>query len=155
MSGTLPGSIDWTQALRRYLAVSIAANLVWEILQLPLFTLWTNGSLREQAFAIVHCTIGDAMIAGLSLLGAISLSAKPTWPETTNARVFQLSVAFGLAYTVYSEWLNTSVRGSWTYSDWMPVIPILGTGVSPLMQWLVVPTLAYWTAIGRRPWSAT
>ena len=153
MSDIFPGPNDWTQALRRYFGVSIAANLVWEILQLPLFTLWTTGSLRQQAFAIVHCTIGDAMIAGLSLLAALSLAAKPAWPDTRSVRVFQLVVAFGLGYTVYSEWLNTSVRGSWAYSDWMPVLPILGTGVSPLAQWLVVPTLAYWTAIGRRPWS--
>jgi hypothetical protein len=154
MSTLLARPSSWTQALRRYLAVSIAANLVWEILQLPLFTLWTTGTLRQQAFAIVHCTIGDAMIAGLSLLAALSLAAKPTWPETSSVRVFQLSVAFGLGYTVYSEWLNTNVRGSWAYSDWMPVLPMLGTGVSPLMQWLVVPTLAYWMSIGRRPWSA-
>ncbi len=78
MSGILLEPSDWTQALRRYLGVSIIANLVWEILQLPLFTLWTTGLLRQQAVAIVHCTIGDAMIAGLSRLAALSLAAKPT-----------------------------------------------------------------------------
>ena len=64
---------DWLQSLRRYLSVSIVANLVWEILQLPLYTLWATGTRREQAFAVLHCTIGDAMIAGLSLLAALAL----------------------------------------------------------------------------------
>ena len=60
----------WPQALRRYLAVAIVANLFWEMLQLPLYTVWTTGTRKQQAFAVVHCTVGDAMIAGLSLLVA-------------------------------------------------------------------------------------
>ena len=111
---------DWLQALRRYLGVSIVANLVWEILQLPLYTLWATGTRREQAFAVLHCTIGDAMIAGLSLLAALALFARATWPRAGVARVYAGSLAFGVVYTIFSEWLNTSVRGSWAYSDLMP-----------------------------------
>jgi hypothetical protein len=37
------------------------------------------------------------------------------------------------------------VRASWAYSDWMPVIPIAGLsiGLSPLLQWIVVPAAAF------------
>jgi len=48
-------------------------------------------------------------------------------------------VTLGLAYTFYSEWRNVVVRGSWAYSNLMPVIPALETGLSPLLQWLIVP----------------
>ena len=145
-------SIDWPQTLRRYLGVSIVAHLIWEVLQLPLYTVWTTGTLTQQAFAVLHCTLGDTMIAGLSLLVALALFARATWPSTGVVRVFAVSLAIGLAYTVYSEWLNVSVRRSWAYSDLMPVVPVLGTGLAPLLQWLVVPTLAQWGAIGRPPW---
>jgi hypothetical protein len=144
---------DWLQSLRRYLGVSIVANLVWEILQLPLYTLWATGTRREQAFAVLHCTIGDAMIAGLSLLAALALFARAAWPRAGVARVYAGSLAFGVVYTIFSEWLNTSVRGSWTYSDLMPVVPVIGTGLAPLLQWFVVPTLAQWIAVGRAPWT--
>ncbi len=33
---------------------------------------------------------------------------------------------FGLVYAGFSEWLNVSVRRSWSYSELMPVIPIAG-----------------------------
>ena len=143
---------DWLQSLRRYLGVSIVANLVWELLQLPLYTLWATGTHREQAFAVLHCTIGDAMIAGLSLLAALALFARAAWPRAGVARVYAGSLAFGVVYTIFSEWLNTSVRGNWAYSDLMPVVPVIGTGLAPLMQWLLVPTLAQWIAVGRAPW---
>ena len=143
---------DWLQSLRRYLGVSIVANLVWEILQLPLYTLWATGTRREQAFAVLHCTIGDAMIAGLSLLAALALFARAAWPRAGVARVYAGSLAFGVVYTIFSEWLNTSVRGSWAYSGLMPVVPGIGTGLAPLLQWLVVPTLAHRIAVGSAPW---
>jgi hypothetical protein len=143
----------WVSALRRYLGVSFAANLVWEVLQLPLFTLWTTGTIRQQAFAVLHCTAGDVMIAALSLLAAVSLFAHSTWPATNVARVYATTLALGLSYTFYSEWLNTSVRGNWAYSTLMPLVPFVGTGLSPVLQWLAIPTLVHWIAVGHRPWA--
>ena len=57
-----------------------------------------------------------------------------------------MTVAAGLAYTVFSERLNIEVRRSWAYSDLMPVLPPVGTGLAPLLQWLVVPAAALWWA---------
>jgi len=45
---------EWPQALRRYLGVSIVANLVWEMLQLPLYTVWATGTRKQQAFAVAR-----------------------------------------------------------------------------------------------------
>ena len=87
---------SWIEVMRRYLGVSIAANIVWEVLQLPLFALWTTGTVRQQAFAVFHCTIGDAMIAGLSLLLALAIFAPATWPRAGVAQVFMASLAFGV-----------------------------------------------------------
>ena len=143
---------DWLGALRRYLGVSIAAHFVWEILQLPLYTLWTTGTVRQLSFAVLHCTAGDAMIAALSLLVALVAFARPTWPSTDVARVYMTSLSLGMGYTIYCEWLNTCVRGSWAYSDLMPIVPVIGTGLGPLMQWIVVPTMAMWIVIGHTPW---
>ena len=53
-----------------------------------------------------------------------------------------LTIGFGAAYTVCSEWLNVVVRQTWAYSDLMPVVPVIGTGLSPLLQWAAVPLLA-------------
>ncbi|MFN0164218.1 MAG: hypothetical protein ACKVQQ_23525 [Burkholderiales bacterium] len=63
-------------------------------------------------------------------------------------RVAFLAVASGVGYTVFSEWLNTTARGSWTYADTMPVLPILDVGLTPVLQWVVVPCAAFW--LGRR-----
>jgi tellurite resistance protein TehA-like permease len=149
---TTGSTIDWQLALRRYLAALLALNLVWEVAQLPLYTLWRTESLKQQAFAVAHCTIGDLMIAGLTLLVAIAVLVNADWPRTAARPVWLLTLALGVGYTIYSEWVNVSVRGNWAYSDLMPIVPFIGTGVAPLLQWVVVPTLAFWFATSSAPW---
>jgi uncharacterized membrane protein len=139
----------WLRTLRRFLVFSAGANLVWELAQLPLYTVWYDGTPGEIAFAVAHCTGGDILIAGASLLLALLVAARPTWPHETYRRVAALTVAFAVPYTVFSEWLNTEVRGSWAYSELMPVLPVLDAGLSPLAQWIVIPLAAFWWA--RRP----
>ncbi len=143
--------IPWPTVLRRYLAASAALHPAWEVLQLPLYTIWAE-PLRKQAFAVLHCTIGDLMIAGLSLLLTLALAAKADWPRGGSSPVWLLLLILGAGYTVYSEWLNVNVRGSWAYSPLMPRLPLIGTGLSPLLQWIIIPTAALGIAIGRAAW---
>ncbi len=46
-------------------------------------------------------------------------------------------VALGLGYTVFSEWYNVYRAGAWAYAEAMP--RVLGIGLTPLLQWLIVP----------------
>jgi len=54
----------------------------------------------------------------------------------------------GVAYTVFSEWTNTAILGSWAYSELMPTLKVGGIelGASPLAQWLLLPPLALYLA---------
>jgi hypothetical protein len=60
--------------LRVYLGLVLVGNLTWEILHLPLYTIWTTGSMQEVAFAVVHCTLGDLLIAIGTLTFALQRS---------------------------------------------------------------------------------
>ena len=139
-------------AFLRYLAWSAPLHLLWEVLQLPLYNLWTTASLGAQVYAVLHCTIGDVMIAAATLGTALLAIKAKHWPGSASRTVWFGSVMLGILYTVFSEWLNVEIRGSWGYSESMPVLPFLGTGLSPLLQWLVVPTAAQWIALRHRPW---
>jgi len=48
---------------RRYLAVSALGNAAWEIAHLPLYTIWNQGTSRDNLVAVSHCTAGDIVIA--------------------------------------------------------------------------------------------
>jgi hypothetical protein len=133
----------WLVALRVYLAITVAAHLIWEVAQLPLYTIWSAGPPQEIAFAVLHCTVGDLMIATLSLVVALVCFGGPAWPRERFIPVMAATLVIGIAYTVYSEYLNTAVRKTWAYSELMPTVPPLGTGLSPLLQWVVVPIIGF------------
>ncbi len=133
----------WLGGLRVYLGFIIALHLIWEAAQLPLYTIWRTGTPRGIAFAVIHCTIGDLMITTLSLVLALMCFGGPAWPRERFTQVMVATLVTGIGYTVYSEYLNTAVRKTWSYSDLMPTLPPFGTGLSPLLQWIVVPMLGF------------
>ena len=129
------------RAVLLYLALAGAGHFLWEIAQLPLYTIWWTGTKREILFAVVHCTGGDLLIT-TSALSLAALGARiGRWP-LFGGRMALTAILLGVAYSVFSEWLNTQLRRSWSYTEAMPVLPPLGTGLTPFLQWLLVPGVA-------------
>ena len=77
----------------------------------------------------------------MTLAAAVALARRFRWPPFGRRMVFT-AIVLGTAYTIFSEWLNVAIRGTWSYTVAMPVLPWLGTGLTPLLQWLIVPGLA-------------
>ena len=142
------------RSLRRYFAVIAVGNLVWEFAHMPLYTIWNTGSTGEIVFAAVHCTGGDLLIATSALLlSLLAFGAGWPWERTSVRRVIASTMVAGVGYTLFSEWLNIVVREAWAYSELMPVVPIVDAGLSPLLQWVVIPGLAFAWAL--RPFGST
>lgn len=142
----------WLSALRRYLTVIAVANLLWEFAHMPLYTIWNTGTWSQIVFAAVHCTGGDILIALSALTLALMIAGTSAWPHRRFGIVAALTIAIGVSYTVFSEYLNIVIRAAWAYSELMPVLSVGGLhiGVSPLLQWLIVPLLASLVARGPR-----
>jgi hypothetical protein len=125
------------------LAICLAAiaHFLWEAMQLPLYTLWRTGTPREIAFALFHCTGGDVLITTATFAAAAALARHFRLPPFGWRMVF-IAIVLGGGYTIFSEWLNVEISRTWSYTAAMPVVPFLGTGLTPLLQWLIVPGLA-------------
>jgi hypothetical protein len=119
-------------------------NLVWETVQLPLYTLWSEASTGTIAFSVAHCTAGDIAIGAAALIMVLVLGCERALAQWRWRRIAVWTALAGAAYTVFSEWSNTAILGSWTYSELMPTLTVAGIdiGFSPLLQWLVLPPLA-------------
>ena len=107
-----------------------------------LYTLWTQAPPRFIAYAVIHCTLGDLLIGALALICALTVTRAGPIDQWRWRRIGTRTVSFGLIYTLFSEWYNTSVPMSWSYSEWMPVTPLVPIGLSPLLQWLLLPAIA-------------
>lgn len=121
---------------------------------MPLYTIWREGTAEDIIFAGLHCTGGDILIATASLMLTFVIVGED-WPRNRRAslRVAGMAIAFGVGYTIFSEWLNIVIREAWVYSNLMPVIPVIDAGLSPILQWIFVPAIGFWLAsrTRRRP----
>ena len=129
-----------------------ALNLAWETAQLPLYTLWSEASAVAIAFSVVHCTAGDIAIGAAALIMVLVAGRERALSRWRWRRIAVWTALAGAAYTVFSEWNNTAILGSWAYSELMPELKVAGIniGLSPLLQWLVLPPLALYLAAKSR-----
>ncbi len=119
-------------------------NFVWEFWQIGWFAEIGAAPHLEGVKLCTRATVGDVGIA-LVAFWAVSFSRGTTsWVSDSNSRDLAIFVLVGVVLTILLEWLATSVLDRWAYAESMPRLPVLGTGILPLMQWIVIPPLILW-----------
>ncbi len=88
-------------------------------------------------------TIGDGAIMLVAFWCVALVSSRRWILEPTRSELLGF-VAVGVAITVLLEKLNTEYLMRWEYAATMPIVPLLDIGLSPLMQWVVLPPLVVW-----------
>ena len=123
---------------------SFLLHFVWEMLQAPTYAGMATMAHWDGVILCLEATLGDVGFA-LTAFVLASLSARSRfWFRTWQLFPTAIYMATGLLLTIGFEYYYTEVSLRWTYSDLMPRVPPLGTGLSPLMQWLLIPPLALW-----------
>lgn len=117
--------------------LALVLNLAWEIGHVRLYTLWMEADVLRIAWSVLHCSLGDVVIA----LAAYALAAialwRVDWPVSRPWSGGAIATACAVAYTAWSEWYNVYRVAAWGYTPDMPTF--YGIGLSPLIQWLVIP----------------
>ena len=125
---------------------SFLLHFVWESLQVPTYAGMAEMDHWEATKLCTSATFGDVGFA-LTAFWTTSLAARTRrWIWRPSAWQAGLFVLIGVSLTIGFEYYYGQVSLRWTYSELMPIVPPLGTGLSPLMQWLIIPPLVIWFA---------
>ncbi len=118
---------------------SFFLNFFWEMVQTPLYSDIQRKTYQQILISRLHCTLGDLLI----LLGAYWIAAwfanNRYWVTLFRPQHLLGFTLLGLGYTLFSEWVNIDIRSAWGYSPLMPRLPLIGTGLTPFLQWLILP----------------
>lgn len=124
--------------------LALPLQLLWEIAQFPLYTVWHEGDWGYILYGLVHCTLGDLMII-LSVFWIVALLNRSRhWIYSPSLYNIVLFTIIGLGYTIYSEIVNTRIKGTWGYTELMPIVPVIEIGGMPFLQWLLIPPILIW-----------
>lgn len=128
--------------------LSFCLHFVWEFLQVPTYAGMAEMSHWEGIKVCTSATVGDVGFA-LTAFWVTALAARSRyWIIDPKPWQLGLFVAIGIGLTVGFEYYYTEVSLRWTYSELMPRVPPVDTGLSPLLQWIVIPLLV--VSLGRR-----
>lgn len=120
-------SISARSFLPRLFGAAFALNWIWEIGQIFAYSGTVEKSVREMLF---FCTLASAIDA-LTIL-AIYGAAKMFF-RLRDWKFYLTTVLLGALCAVIFEKV-AFVLGWWNYGARMPVVPVLGVGLLPLIQ---------------------
>ena len=123
---------------------SFLLHFVWEFLQVPTYAGMAEMAHWQGIKLCTSATIGDVGFALTAFWTASLVARTRHWMGNQVAIPILVFLGVGIALTVGFEFYYTQVTLRWTYSDLMPLVPPFGTGLSPLLQWIVIPPVVLW-----------
>ena len=137
-------------AFKKYIFITIVfaflLNLAWELIQIPLY--------KNPVYDIDHiafCTLAslaDVLMVLLLYFGLALIFKDLFWIQFLKLHRIVIVVLTGGAGAVLSEMRHLSL-GSWGYNDSMPLIPVVNVGMSPVLQFMMLPLLVYFLSFKR------
>ena len=132
------------EAFNKFICIMIflafLLNFAWELIQIPLY--------KNPAYNINHmafcalASLADVLMVLLLYFGLALIFKNPLWIKHLKLHQIALVVIIGGVGAFLSEMRHLSL-GSWAYDKSMPLIPVVNVGISPVLQFMILPLPIY------------
>lgn len=123
------------------LVLAFLLNFAWEIIQMPLY--------KDADYTIAHisfcalASVADAIMVLLIYCCFALIYKSPLWVQNlTLPRILNLMLV-GAIGAIVAEMRHVSA-GNWAYDTSMRIIPVVDVGLSPVLQFMLLPLLIYY-----------
>ena len=146
-SGT--NSSQLWRPLGRFFAATVLTgfvlNEIWEMAQMSAYVETAGRAWTSTIGLCSAAAAGDVgIILGIYAVGALA-AGDPGWGLRARWHVYVTASFLGLAYATLVEHAALAA-GRWSYTERMPVVPLLAAGLWPLLQMTLLPPLIFWIA---------
>lgn len=121
--------------------ISVPLNFIWELAQMPLYV--DNGNLLNFARHCIIPSLGDGVILLIIFGVGWRVLRRADWFVQPTASVYAFMLVSGLIIAIVIEWVAVYGMSRWSYTTRMPVLPVLGVGLSPVLQMLLLPPVIF------------
>ena len=115
-------------------------NFIWELIQIPLYKR-SFYSIEHIAFCAL-ASVADVIMLLLLYFGFTLIFRNLLWIKHLKwQRIVIVSLIGGAGAALAEIWHLSS--GNWEYATSMLIIPIVDVGISPVLQFMILPLLVY------------
>ena len=128
---------------KQIIAISVFAfilNLIWEVSQGFLFSDYVY-DFQHISFCALASVADLIMVLLLYFVFSVVLK-DPFWIRNLTPYKSLSLLFIGGSGAILGEWRHLS-EGNWSYTESMPVLPIIEVGLTPLLQFIILPILIY------------
>ena len=141
-------SLPWRR-LGRFFATTVLAsfilNEIWEMAQMSAYVETAGRSWTSTLALCTRAAVGDVgIILGISAAGSLA-AGDLRWGLRDRWNIYATAAVLGLVYAALVEHAALAA-GRWSYTERMPVAPVLAAGLWPLLQMTLLPPLTFWIA---------
>ena len=136
------GSLSRAQPWAALAIAAFPLHWAWEMLQAPLYGSMRSLTVWEATRLCTVATVGDVAIGLVAYAAIGALARNRSWLFHLRPAGVTGYLAVGLAVTILLEILSIQRWARWSYAPSMP--RVLGVGIAPLAQWIIVPLLTIW-----------
>ena len=125
----------------RLFVISVALNYPWEMSQAFLYV-----GMDYSVATWWHCfvaSLGDGVLVGLIYFLGRMVMSRSDWFTRPGLKPYTIMLTSGLLIGVLLEWVAVHRLARWSYTDAMPLIPVLDIGWVPVLQMLILPPLIF------------
>lgn len=133
------GALFWLILV--YSVFTFVFQFAWEVLQTPFFVRMPTMSHWAATLICFKATIGDVGIALAAFAAGALRDKRPDWIITPSRGAIAIYLAVGVLITIAFEWYAVYLAHRWAYAELMPLVPWLRVGLTPILQWLLLPPL--------------
>lgn len=135
--------VDKGSYWRFIIALAVTAfilNFIWELAQGKLYEGFEY-DLKHISFCAL-ASIADMLMVLILLFGFGLIYKNVYWIKSMKVSQVLVLAFVGFSGAILAEVLHT-MRGDWAYADTMPLLPVVEVGVSPVLQFTVLPWLIF------------
>jgi len=135
----------WGLFFATLVLTSFVLNVIWEMAQMSAYVETEGHSWTRTLGLCTQAALGDVVIIlGVHTAGALA-AGEMGWGLQGRWNIYTSAAVLGLVYATLVEHAALAA-GRWSYTERMPVVPLLDAGLWPLLQMTLLPPLTFFFA---------
>lgn len=124
----------------RVAVIAFSVNFIWEVLQGPLYKGFEYDWQHISFCALA--SIADMLMVLILFFGFALVYRNVNWVMNVDFEIIVPLILVGSVGAIFGEIWHLA-HGDWSYAEAMPLIPIMEIGISPLLQFALLPYMIF------------
>lgn len=118
--------------------MAVPLNLIWEVAQVSAYD-FPESNLMKDLIGCFLPSLGDGLMTLMIYWTGWLAFREAKWILKPGFKGYLLMLGTGVILALVVEWNALYRTGAWTYSELMLLVPIVGVGLLPILQMMILP----------------